>query len=280
MPLNAWKNSLRSVSRSSPVTRFRTAEGHRAAAANHPGGEAGRLHEHLHASALDELGEPLRRIQEVEGIARWRGVEDEEVIATLLMDLEELLHRHVLLRAGEGIGELAIDPVLEDPVARLGVRRMLADELVEGCLGVEHHRPELAASSRRRNSRTASDRPGEACSRVPWRPSESASRLAGSIVSTATFWPRAARPAASAAEAVVLPTPPEPAQMQIPRPSTTWSIEAIRPRPPRAAPARATSRLRLEDERQRLDREATALLSGAAAARAASGASMLGERRP
>ena len=42
------------------------------------------------------------------------------------------------------------------------------------------------------------------------RPSESASRLAGSIVSTATFLPRAAIPAAIAAELVVLPTPPEP----------------------------------------------------------------------
>src|ERR687893_640981 len=45
------------------------------------------------------------------------------------------------------------------------------------------------------------------------RPSESASRFAGSIVSTATFLPRAAMPAAIAAEVVVLPTPPEPAQM-------------------------------------------------------------------
>ena len=60
------------------------------------------------------------------------------------------------------------------------------------------------------------------------RPSESARRLAGSIVSTHTFWPRAARPAARAAEVVVLPTPPDPAQMQIPRPSTMSVIVAIR----------------------------------------------------
>jgi hypothetical protein len=60
------------------------------------------------------------------------------------MDLEELLHRHVLLRAGEGIGDLAVDPVLQDPVAGLVVGRMLLHELVEGRLGVEHHRPELA----------------------------------------------------------------------------------------------------------------------------------------
>ena len=45
-------------------------------------------------------------------------------------------------------------------------------------------------------------------------PSESASRFAGSIVSTATFIPRAAIPTPIAAEVVVLPTPPEPAQMQ------------------------------------------------------------------
>ncbi len=46
-------------------------------------------------------------------------------------------------------------------------------------------------------------------------PSDSASRRAGSIVTTATRWPAAAKPSASAAEAVVLPTPPEPATMQM-----------------------------------------------------------------
>ena len=45
-------------------------------------------------------------------------------------------------------------------------------------------------------------------------PSAAASRLAGSIVITATFCPRAASPRASAAEVVVLPTPPAPRQMQ------------------------------------------------------------------
>src|SRR5215217_3217504 len=47
------------------------------------------------------------------------------------------------------------------------------------------------------------------------RPSASASRFAGSIVTTATLRPRSAIPMASAAAVVVLPTPPEPAQMTI-----------------------------------------------------------------
>src|SRR4051794_39987218 len=46
-------------------------------------------------------------------------------------------------------------------------------------------------------------------------PSEFASLLAGSIVSTATFSPCAAMPIAMAALVVVLPTPPAPAQMQM-----------------------------------------------------------------
>ena len=47
------------------------------------------------------------------------------------------------------------------------------------------------------------------------RPSALASRLAGSIVTTATLAPRAAIPSAIAAEVVVLPTPPEPPHTQI-----------------------------------------------------------------
>ncbi len=41
-------------------------------------------------------------------------------------------------------------------------------------------------------------------------PSALARRLAGSMLTTATLRPRAARPSASAAETVVLPTPPAP----------------------------------------------------------------------
>src|SRR4051794_17981308 len=59
------------------------------------------------------------------------------------------------------------------------------------------------------------------------RPSESARRFAGSIVNTATFLPRAAIPAAIAAELVVFPTPPEPAQMQTRFPSSIWATLAI-----------------------------------------------------
>ncbi len=68
-------------------------------------------------------------------------------------------------------------------------------------------------------------------------PSESASRFAGSIVSTATRFPRAAIPAAIAAEVVVFPTPPEPAQTQIRLPSSRSATPAIRPPPGRRAPA-------------------------------------------
>ena len=62
-------------------------------------------------------------------------------------------------------------------------------------------------------------------------PSESARRFAGSIVSTATRLPRAAIPAAIAAEVVVLPTPPEPAQTQMRLPSSRSATPAIRPSP-------------------------------------------------
>ena len=58
-------------------------------------------------------------------------------------------------------------------------------------------------------------------------PSESARRFAGSIVSTQTLSPRAAIPTAIEAEVVVLPTPPEPAQMQMSLPSRSWSTAGI-----------------------------------------------------
>ena len=50
-------------------------------------------------------------------------------------------------------------------------------------------------------------------------------RFAGSIVTTATFAPSAAAPIASAAAVVVLPTPPEPAQTTMRRPSMRSATE-------------------------------------------------------
>ena len=57
------------------------------------------------------------------------------------------------------------------------------------------------------------------------RPSELASRLAGSMVTTATFAPSAAAPIASAAAVVVLPTPPEPAHTTMRRPARSSATD-------------------------------------------------------
>ena len=211
-------------------------------------------------------------------LRRRRRVEDEQVVAVLGVELEQLLHRHVLLRAGERGRELLVDAVVEDPVARLLVGGVLAHHLVEGRLGVEHHRPQLAVAS---VDPGASNRAGSTRRSVlpsSGSPSESASRLAGSMVSTATFLPRAAIPAAIAAEVVVLPTPPEPAQMQTRLPSSS-SRDAGHQRASSAASGLdlGDPELGLEQERQRRHGRLDQLLAGGRAARAGRRARRLSE---
>src|SRR5680860_1203126 len=104
---------------------------------------------------------------------------------------------------------------------------------------------------------------------IPWR-----SNRAGSTVSTQTRSPRAAIPSAIAAAVVVLPTPPEPAQMQMSRPSRISSTAGISgwpgarrcassrrawlgarsSEPLRELPCRLDAQLRLEEEGEGLDR--------------------------
>src|SRR3954468_2372518 len=76
------------------------------------------------------------------------------------------------------------------------------------------------------------------------RPSALARRLAGSIVTTATRSPWAAMPIASAAEVVVLPTPPEPAQITIRLPSSSGTTDVIA----RTTPAFPAERRRASDQ--------------------------------
>src|SRR3954471_8302485 len=75
-------------------------------------------------------------------------------------------------------------------------------------------------------------------------PSALARRLAGSIVTTATRSPWAAMPIASAAEVVVLPTPPEPAQITIRLPSSSGTTDVMA----RTTPAFPAERRRASDQ--------------------------------
>ena len=229
MPLKALKNSARSASRSKPTIRLKTPSATEAPRPATLRREPGRLHEDAQRAAFDELGEAPRRVEEVERVAGRRRVEDEQVEAALAVQLEELLHRHVLLRAGQGAGDLLVDAVVRGPgrgVSSSGAWRATSSSKVALASSIiAHSSPSISipcASNSFGSTRLAS---------LPssFRPSESARRLAGSIVSTQTFSPRAAIPVAIAAEVVVLPTPPEPAQMQMPLPSRMSPTAGISP---------------------------------------------------
>ena len=114
------------------------------AAADDLAAEARGAQEDADRAALEEARQAAGRVEEVERVARRRRVEHEQVVVALLVELVELGDRRELLRAGDRARELLVDPVAEDLVARRGVGRELLDHLVEGALGVEHHRPQLA----------------------------------------------------------------------------------------------------------------------------------------
>ena len=119
-------------------------EQHATGAPEHLYTKPSRFEEELQRAPLDEARHALRGVDEVERVARGRRVEHEQVVARLLVQLVQLLHRHVLLRARHRVGDLLVDAVLQDAVARLLVGRVALHEIVEGALRVEHHRPQLA----------------------------------------------------------------------------------------------------------------------------------------
>ena len=114
-------------------------------AADDPAAEPGGAEEHLDRAALEEAGQPLRRVEEVERVARRRGVEHDQVEVAARVEVVELGDRGELLRPGHRARELLVDPVAEDVVAGPRVGREVLDQLVEGALRVEHERPQLAA---------------------------------------------------------------------------------------------------------------------------------------
>ena len=175
-------------------------EHHAGAAPDDLAADPRRPQEHPDRAALEEAGQPPRRVEEVERVARRRRVEHQQVVVALLVELEQLRDRGELLRAGDRAGELLVDPVLEDLLARRVVRREPLDHLVERALGVEHHRPQLARSRSKLE-------PGAA--RCPARPSPARSRAA---------WPGRSSPPRPSSRARPSPSPARP---------TSWSCRRL-----------------------------------------------------
>jgi len=80
--------------------------------------------------AREEVGHALGGVEEVECVSRGRGVHDDQVVGALRMDLEEALHRYVVVALDEAPRDVAVQRVGEDLVAGAGVRSLVLDEIV------------------------------------------------------------------------------------------------------------------------------------------------------
>ena len=143
---NELKNSDRSRSRSTPVARLSTENTRPVPRPTMPRPIRPEARKNCRERESMKRASRRGRLQEVQRVAAGRGVQHQQVVAPLLVQLVELLHRHVLLRAGHRVGELLVDRVGQHRVARGLVGRVGVHELVEGALGVEHHRPQLAGA--------------------------------------------------------------------------------------------------------------------------------------
>ena len=137
---------------------------------------------------------PAGRVEEVERVARRRRVEHDHVEVALVVQLVQLRDRAELLRAGDGRGELAVDrgsrgsprarPRRAPACATISSKVRLASSIIA------HSSP----FTRRLALRTAPASIRCGSPESSRSPSAAASRSAGSIVTTATFCPRAAEP--------------------------------------------------------------------------------------
>ena len=228
----------------------------------------GRRHEDAVEAVVEEAGEAARGVEEVEGVAGRRRVDDDEVEVALVVELVELLRRHVLLRARERAGDVLVEAVGEDALG-LGRRRRRCSTTRASKVGLV-------------SSISAHSSPGQSPSiwvgvlERPSRPSASASRLAGSMVTTTARRPRRAASRASTAAVVVLPTPPEPQQTRMRRSARPARARGARrgghqrpPAVPRSTPSSASaSASSSAGPRSATEQERAGGAGGAAAARA------------
>ena len=213
MPSNARKKPITSSTTSRPTTREIVRRNALVATAVTRSAERVGTISMPEDPVVEEACEPARRVEEVERVTRRRRVDDDEVEVAGVVQLVELLHRHVLLRARQRAGDVPVEAVVEDALRLLLGGRVLRDEVVERRLGVEHQRVQLAGlRSRCRRCPTASGRSRSACSRGARCRACRRAAWPGSMVTTTARRPRRAPSTASAADVVVFPTPPVPQQ--------------------------------------------------------------------
>jgi hypothetical protein len=116
--------------------------------ARHPEVGARRHHQQPEDAVVEQPHEPSWRVEEVECVPGRRRVDDDEVVAPFVVQLVQLLHRHVFLRAAERAADVAVETVLEDALRLFLVRRVARDQPIERALGVEHQRRQPAARGR------------------------------------------------------------------------------------------------------------------------------------
>ena len=184
IPSKARKNATTSSITSEPTTLAMVRRNVRTATLATLQVGACRHHEQAEDAVVEETHQPAGRVEEVERVTRrWR-VDDDEVEATFVVQLVQLLHRHVLLRAAERAGDVPVEAVVQDPFGLLGITRVAHHQPVERRLRVEHQRGQAAACGARPvvRQRLGSISLGvsDSCS----SPSAFASRFAGSIVTT------------------------------------------------------------------------------------------------
>ena len=214
--------------------------------------DAVRQREPAQQPAAEEVGHARRRVEEVDRVPGRRRVDDDEVVLAGRVDLEQPLHRDVVVTLHEPRGE----------VRRTAGSRGCGTRSPRRARGAARGRPTTAwCRASRPTARRAARCPRPSAPRRrrgarrlprPSSPSAVASRRAGSIVSTSTLPPRwTVAPSAAAAATEVLPTPPEPQKTTISFAASSCSsvtalvrLGAARAHSPSSAP-RASATMRV-----------------------------------
>ena len=133
---------------SDPTTRGDRAEKRLYRDPGHLRERARRHHQHPEDAIVEESEQPARRVEEVERVTGRGSVDHDQVELAAVVQLVQLLHRHVLLGAAERARHVAIEAVVENALGLFGGGGVRGHELVEGRFRVEHHRRERAAGCR------------------------------------------------------------------------------------------------------------------------------------
>ena len=111
---------------------------------NHAKAAAGWRKQHAIEAVIEEAHQPARGVQKVECLASWWRIDNNEIKARIVVQLEQFFGCHIFLRPSERGRNIAKESISDDAFNLRAIAAVALHQVGKSLVGIKHHCPQFA----------------------------------------------------------------------------------------------------------------------------------------